>query len=55
MLINEMFDKAPEGHYDEKADNNTAKKSDSRGATRLTLSHLNAYSLEEVLVLLFLS
>lgn len=36
-----MFDKAPEGHYDEKADNNTAKKSDSRGATRLTLSHLN--------------
>ena len=37
----ELFNPAPEGYHDEKADNNTVKKTDSRGATRLTLAHLN--------------
>ena len=41
MNIMELFDPAPAGYYDEKQDQNVAKKSDSRGATRLTLAHLN--------------
>lgn len=36
----ELFDPAPEGYHDEKADNTTLKKSDSR-KTRLTLAHLH--------------
>ncbi|CAB5214374.1 hypothetical protein UFOVP190_74 [uncultured Caudovirales phage] len=40
MHIMELFDPAPKGYYDEKADQSTLKKSDSR-KTRLTLAHLN--------------
>jgi len=40
MHIMELFDPAPEGYQDEKADNSVAKKSHSRG-TRITLAHLN--------------
>jgi hypothetical protein len=40
MNIFELFDPAPEGYYDEKADNSTLKMSDSR-KTRLTLAHIN--------------
>jgi len=40
MHIMELFDPAPRGYYDEKADQSTLKKSDSR-KTRLTLAHLN--------------
>jgi len=40
MFINEMFDKAPEGYYNEKDDNTTLKLDDTR-KTRLTLAHLN--------------
>jgi hypothetical protein len=40
MQIMELFDPAPEGYYDEKADNSTLKMSDSR-KTRLTFAHLN--------------
>jgi len=37
----ELFDSEPAGYHDTKADQSTAKMSDSRGATRLTLAHLN--------------
>ena len=40
MNVFELFDPAPEGYYDEKADQSTVKMSDSR-KTRLTLAHLN--------------
>lgn len=40
MNIFELFDPAPAGYHDEKADQSVAKKSDSR-KTRLTLAHLN--------------
>ena len=40
MNIFELFDPAPAGYQDEKADNSVAKMSNSRG-TRLTLAHLN--------------
>lgn len=40
MIINELFDQAPAGYYDEKSDNSTAKMDASR-KTRLTLAHLN--------------
>ena len=40
MHIMELFDPAPTGYHDEKADNSTLKMSDSR-KTRLTLAHLN--------------
>lgn len=40
MNIFELFDPAPEGYYDEKNDQSTLKKNDSR-KTRLTLAHLN--------------
>lgn len=40
MNIFELFDPAPKGYYDEKNDQSTLKKSDSR-KTRLTLAHLN--------------
>ena len=40
MHIMELFDPAPDGYRDEKADNSVAKKSNSRG-TRITLAHLN--------------
>jgi uncharacterized protein YkwD len=40
MLITEMFDKAPEGYYDERNDKSTLKLDDSR-KTRITLAHLN--------------
>lgn len=40
MNIFELFDPAPEGYQDEKADNSTLKMTDSR-KTRLTLAHLN--------------
>ena len=40
MFITEMFDKAPEGYYNEKDDQSTIKMDDSR-KTRLTLAHLN--------------
>ena len=40
MNVFELFDPAPKGYYDEKADQSTAKMSDSR-KTRLTLAHLN--------------
>jgi len=40
MIVNELFDPAPEGYYDEKSDETTAKKDDSRG-NRITLAHLN--------------
>ena len=36
----ELFDPAPEGYHDEKADQSVNKMSDSR-KTRLTLAHLN--------------
>lgn len=36
----ELFDPAPAGHYDERADQSTLKLDDSR-KTRLTLAHLN--------------
>jgi uncharacterized protein YkwD len=36
----EIFDQAPEGYRDEKQDQSTAKKTDSR-KNRLTLAHLN--------------
>ena len=41
MNIFEMFDKAPEGYYDEKEDNSGTKMSDSRAGTRLTLAHIH--------------
>jgi hypothetical protein len=37
----ELFDPAPPGYHNEKEDHNVAKKSEGRGATRLTFSHLN--------------
>ena len=40
MIIRELFDPAPHGYHDEKADQSTLTMSDSR-KTRLTLSHLN--------------
>jgi uncharacterized protein YkwD len=40
MFINEMFDKAPEGYYNEKNDGTTLKLDNSR-KTRITLAHLN--------------
>jgi hypothetical protein len=40
MHIMELFDPAPKGYYDEKADQSTLKKSDSR-KTRLTLAQIN--------------
>jgi hypothetical protein len=40
MQIMELFDPAPEGYHDEKADNSTLKMSDSR-KTRLTFAHLH--------------
>jgi uncharacterized protein YkwD len=40
MIINELFDPAPAGYHDEKADNSVLKMDDSR-KTRLTLAHLN--------------
>ena len=40
MNVFELFDPAPTGYHDEKADNSTLKMSDSR-KTRLTLAHLN--------------
>lgn len=40
MHIIEMFDKAPEGYYNEKNDQSVIKMDDSR-KTRLTLAHLN--------------
>ena len=40
MFIAELFNPAPEGYYDEKADQTTLKTTDSR-KTRLTLAHLN--------------
>ena len=40
MIISELFDPSPEGYHDEKADQSTAKMSDSR-KSRLTLAHLN--------------
>lgn len=40
MHVMELFDPAPKGYHDEKADNSTLKMSDSR-KTRLTLAHLN--------------
>jgi uncharacterized protein YkwD len=40
MFIAELFDPAPEGYQDEKADQSTLRMSDSR-KTRLTLAHLN--------------
>ena len=36
----ELFDPAPKGYHDEKADQSVAKMSNSR-STRLTLAHLN--------------
>jgi hypothetical protein len=36
----ELFDPAPEGYHDEKADQSVLKMDDSR-KTRLTLAHLN--------------
>lgn len=40
MHIIEMFDKEPEGYYNEKNDQSVIKMDDSR-KTRLTLAHLN--------------
>jgi len=40
MHISEMFDKAPDGYYNEKNDQSVIKMDDSR-KTRLTLAHLN--------------
>jgi uncharacterized protein YkwD len=40
MMICELFDAAPKGYHDEKADQSVLKMSDSR-KTRLTLAHLN--------------
>jgi uncharacterized protein YkwD len=40
MLILELFEPMPAGYHDEKADQSTLKKTDSR-KTRLTLAHLN--------------
>ena len=40
MFINEMFDKAPAGYYNDKDDQSTLKLDDSR-KTRITLAHLN--------------
>lgn len=40
MFIMELFNSAPEGYHDEKHDNSTPTKSDSR-KNRLTLAHLN--------------
>ena len=40
MNIMELFDPAPEGYHDERADQSTLKLDDSR-KTRLTLAHLN--------------
>jgi hypothetical protein len=40
MYILELFDPAAHGYRDEKNDNSTLKKTDSR-KTRLTLAHLN--------------
>jgi len=41
MNIMELFDPAPPGYHSEKEDQNVAKKTDPRGATRLTLAHLH--------------
>ena len=42
MNIMELFEPAPKGHYDEKKDQSTLKKDDSRtNRTRLTLAHIN--------------
>jgi len=40
MFIAELFNPAPKGYQDEKADQSTLRMSDSR-KTRLTLAHLN--------------
>ena len=40
MNVFELFDPAPNGYYDEKADQSVIKMDDSR-KTRLTLAHLN--------------
>ena len=40
MNVFELFDPAPAGYHDEKADNSTLELNDSR-KTRLTLAHLN--------------
>lgn len=40
MFIAELFDPMPGGYHDEKHDNSTPKKTDSR-KNRLTLAHLN--------------
>lgn len=40
MYIMELFDQAPAGYQDEKADKSVLKIDDSR-KTRLTLAHLN--------------
>jgi uncharacterized protein YkwD len=40
MNIMELFDPAPYGYHDEKSDNSTLRKSDTR-KTRVTLAHLN--------------
>lgn len=41
MFILELFDRAAPGYQSEKDDQSIAKKTDSRGATRFTLAHLN--------------
>jgi uncharacterized protein YkwD len=40
MFITELFNPAPKGYRDEKADQSVAKMTDSR-KTRLTLAHIN--------------
>lgn len=40
MHVMELFDRTPDGYYNEKDDNTSLKLSDSR-KTRLTLAHLN--------------
>jgi hypothetical protein len=41
MNIFELFEPAPAGYQTEKDDNSVAKMTDSRGANRVTLAHLN--------------
>jgi hypothetical protein len=41
MNVFELFEKTPAGYQDEKSDNSTFKKSESRQGTRLTFAHLN--------------
>jgi hypothetical protein len=42
MIINELFDQAPQGHYSEKDDQSTASMTDPRkDRAKLTLAHLN--------------